>query len=176
MANVWSPLSPLLGEVEICIQWVFCRKFDFGQFLFKTFFDIIKSFGRNQTKFSKNFENQYFCSKNSYFRENPYTNPYVLKKSVFVWIHSYVWQRWASACRGMPYGMKIQSAKCLSHQRFATRRTMSKGFQNNISQLEKKIRRSLLISFHSFCNLKYSLQKFFFNVDAIKLAAYDEQL
>ncbi len=63
--------------------------------------------------------------------------------------------------------------KMLVHQRFAARHMMSKWFQNYISQLEKKIRRSLLVSFHSFCNI---CKKFFFNVDAIKLMAYVEQL
>ncbi len=82
----------------------------------------------------------------------------------------------ASTCCGTPCGMKIRSIKCRSHQRFAERHMMSTGFQNDISQLEKKIRRSLLVVFHSFCNLKYSLQKFFFNVDTIKLVAYAEQL
>ncbi len=74
-----------------------------------------------------------------------------------------------SACRGM----KIRSAKCQSHQRFAVRHMMSKGFQNYISQLEKKTRCSSLVLFHTFCNL---CKKFFFNVDEIKLAAYAEQL
>ncbi len=53
---------------------------------------------------------------------------------------------------------------------------MSKGFQNGISQFEKKIRPSLPISFHSFGNLKKVCKKFFFHVDAIALAAYAEQL
>ncbi len=53
---------------------------------------------------------------------------------------------------------------------------MSKGFQNGISQFEKKIIPSSLISFHSFCNLKKVCKKFFFHVDAIALAAYAEQL
>ncbi len=92
--QMFKALAPLLREIEICIQWVFCRKFNFGQLLFKVFFDIIKSFGRNQVKFSKNYENRYFCSKNPYFRKNPYTDPYALEKSVYVRIHSYVWQHW----------------------------------------------------------------------------------
>ncbi len=58
--------------------------------------------------------------------------------------------------------MKILSTKCRSHKTFAAQHTMSKGFQNDISQLEKKIGRSSLVSFHSFCNLKYSLQNFFY--------------
>ncbi len=53
---------------------------------------------------------------------------------------------------------------------------MSKGFQNVISQFEKKIRLSSPISFHSFCNLMKVCKKFFFHVDAIALAAYAEQL
>ncbi len=68
----------------------------------------------------------------------------------------------ASTCRGMLYYMKIWSEKCWSHQRFAAQHRMSKGFQNCISQFEKKIRWSSFVSFHSFCNLKYSLQKIIF--------------
>ncbi len=71
----------------MCIQRVFCRKFNFGQLLFKAFFDIIKSFGRNRVKFSKNFDNPYF-------RENSYSNPYAFEKSIYVRIHLYVCQHW----------------------------------------------------------------------------------
>ncbi len=53
---------------------------------------------------------------------------------------------------------------------------MSKGFQNGISQFEKKIRPSSTISVHCFGNLKKVCKKFFFHVGAIALAAYVEQL
>ncbi len=53
---------------------------------------------------------------------------------------------------------------------------MNKGFQNGISQFEKKIRPSSLISFQSFGNLKMVCKKFFFHVDVIALATYAEQL
>ncbi len=53
---------------------------------------------------------------------------------------------------------------------------MSKGFQNGISQFEKKIRPSSPISFHSYGNLKKVCKKFFFHVDAIAWATYAEQL
>ncbi len=39
----------------------------------------------------------------------------------------------ASVCRRMPSGVKIRSAKCWSHQRFAAQHIMSKWFQNHIS-------------------------------------------
>ncbi len=61
----------------------------------------------------------------------------------------------ASSCRGIT----IRSAKCRSHQRFAGWHMMSRESQNYISYLEKKIRRSLLVSFPSFCNLR---KRFFF--------------
>ncbi len=51
----------------------------------------------------------------------------------------------------------------------------SKRFQNGISQFDKKIRQSSLVSFHSFCNPKVC-KNFFFHVDTITLAAYTEQL
>ncbi len=41
---------------------------------------------------------------------------------------------------------------------------------------KKKIKPSSPISFHSFGNLKKVCKKFFFDVDAIALAAYAEQL
>ncbi len=53
---------------------------------------------------------------------------------------------------------------------------MNKGFQNGISQFEKKITPTLPISFHSFGNLKKVCKTFFFHVDMIALAAYTEQL
>ncbi len=53
---------------------------------------------------------------------------------------------------------------------------MNKGFQNGISQFEKKITPSSPISFHSFGNLKKVCKKLFFHVDAIALAAYAKQL
>ncbi len=52
---------------------------------------------------------------------------------------------------------------------------MNKGFQNGISQFEKKIRPSSPISFHSFGYLKKVCKKLFFHVDAIALTAYAEQ-
>ncbi len=51
---------------------------------------------------------------------------------------------------------------------------MNKGFQNGISQFEKKITPSSPISFYSFSNLKKVCKKFFFHVDMIALAAYAE--
>ncbi len=56
------------------------------------------------------------------------------------------------------------------------RHMMNKGFQNGISQFEKKITPSSPISVHSFGNLKKVCKKFFFHVDIIALAAYAEQL
>ncbi len=39
--NLWSSLAPLLGKIDICAHWVFCRKLNSEQFLCETFFDII---------------------------------------------------------------------------------------------------------------------------------------
>ncbi len=44
MANLWRSLAPLLGEIEICLHWVFCRKFNLKQLLFAAFFYIIGTF------------------------------------------------------------------------------------------------------------------------------------
>ncbi len=43
----------------------------------------------------------------------------------------------------------------------ATWHMISKGFQNGISQFEKKIRQHSPVSFHSFCNLKKVYKKLF---------------
>ncbi len=43
-SNLWSPLPPLLGYIEVCLRWVFRRKFNSAQFLFKAFFDTINNF------------------------------------------------------------------------------------------------------------------------------------
>ncbi len=53
---------------------------------------------------------------------------------------------------------------------------ISKGFQNGISQFEKKIRQSSPVSFHRFCNLKMVCKNILFHVDKIVLVAYAEQL
>ncbi len=37
----WSPYHPLLGEIDICAPWVFCRKLNSKRFLFEAFFYII---------------------------------------------------------------------------------------------------------------------------------------
>ncbi len=41
MANFWSSLALLLRKIDICAQRGFCRKYNFGQLLIKTFFEII---------------------------------------------------------------------------------------------------------------------------------------
>ncbi len=82
-------------------------------------------------------------------------------------------------CVGMPFNAarpKNLIGKLLVPSKEVARHLMNKGFQNGISQLEKQIRPSSPISFHSFGNLKKVCKKFFFHVDAIALAACAEQL
>ncbi len=43
--NLWSFLVPLLEETNICVHWLFCRKFNARQLLFEAFSDIIGNFG-----------------------------------------------------------------------------------------------------------------------------------
>ncbi len=90
----------------------------------------------------------------------------------------YMWTLRLLGC-GMPFDAawpKNSIGKLLVPSKEVARHMMSKGFQNGISQFEKKIRQSSPVSFHSFCNLKKVCKKLFFHVDAIALAAYDEQL
>ncbi len=90
----------------------------------------------------------------------------------------YMWTLCRLGC-GMPFDAawpKNLIGKLSVPSKEAARHMMSKGFQNGISQFEKKIRPSSPISFHSFCNLKKVCKKLFFHVDAIALAAYAEQL
>ncbi len=43
--NLWSPLAPLLEEIDMCVHYLFCRKFNAQQLLFEAFSDIIGNFG-----------------------------------------------------------------------------------------------------------------------------------
>ncbi len=91
--------------------------------------------------------------------------------------HKYIWMLCRLGC-GMPFDaapLKNLIGKLSIPLNEAAQHMMAKGFQNSISQFEKKIRQSSLVSFHSFCNLKKVCKKFFFLVDAIALAAYAEQ-
>ncbi len=92
--------------------------------------------------------------------------------------HKYMWTLRRLGC-GMPFDAarpKNSIGKLLVPSKEAARHMMSKGFQNDISHFEKKIKPSSPILFHSFGNLKKVCKKFFCHVDAIALAAYAEQL
>ncbi len=45
LVNLWSPLAPLPGEIDLVRLRIFCRKFNFQQVLFEVFFDVIGIFG-----------------------------------------------------------------------------------------------------------------------------------
>ncbi len=76
----------------------------------------------------------------------------------------------------MPCGIKIWSPKCRSHQMFAMRHMMSKGFKIASASWRKKSdevhrsRSTVFVTWSIVC------EKFVFNVYAITLAAYVEQL
>ncbi len=57
--NLWSPLGPLLREIDMCAYGVFCRKFNSQQFLFEAFFDIFDIFGSVQPK--ANLPSPFLC-------------------------------------------------------------------------------------------------------------------
>ncbi len=63
------PTSIAGGEIEMCVHWVFCRKFDLIQFLFEAFFNIIGTFGSGQFKSEPTFPFQYIIKylRNSKF-------------------------------------------------------------------------------------------------------------
>ncbi len=92
--------------------------------------------------------------------------------------HKYMWMlRWLGY--GMPFDAaqpKNSIRKLSVPSKEASRHMMRKGFQNGISQFEKKIRPSSPFSFYSFGDLKKVCKKLFFHVDVIALAAYAEQL
>ncbi len=53
-------LVPFLGESEICVHSVSCRKFNnFNQLLIEAFFHIIETFGNIQPQCEPTFSNQY---------------------------------------------------------------------------------------------------------------------
>ncbi len=83
--------------------------------------------------------------------------------------HKYMWTLCWFSC-GMPFDAaqpKNLISKLSVPSKEAAWHMMSKGFQNGISQFEKKIRQSSPVLFHSFCNLKKVCKKFFFHVDVI---------
>ncbi len=41
--NLWRPLTPVLGKIEICAIWILCRKFN-CELLYEAIFDLIYSF------------------------------------------------------------------------------------------------------------------------------------
>ncbi len=55
LGNLQSLLVPLLGEIIICDQRVFCMKFNF-RLLFEAFFDIIVIFNSIQPSISADFK------------------------------------------------------------------------------------------------------------------------
>ncbi len=57
--NLWSPIAPLLEEIDICAHWVFCRKFNSEELLFETFLDINNIFGSIQPCSASTFQFQY---------------------------------------------------------------------------------------------------------------------
>ncbi len=78
--------------------------------------------------------------------------------------YKYMWTLRRLSC-GMPFDVtrpKNSIGKLSVPSKEATRYVMSKGFQNGISQFEKKVRPSSPISFHSCGNLKKVCKKFFF--------------
>ncbi len=48
MSNCARDITPLLGEMKICVHHVFCRKFNFEQLLHEALFDIIGTLGSVQ--------------------------------------------------------------------------------------------------------------------------------
>ncbi len=54
-----SFLVPPSVEIDTCIHWVFCKKFNSKQLLFKQCFDIIGNFGSLQAKSESTFPIQY---------------------------------------------------------------------------------------------------------------------
>ncbi len=53
--NFPHPIAPLLGETDVCDQWLFCTKFNAQQLLFETFIDIMRIFGSVETLIKSTF-------------------------------------------------------------------------------------------------------------------------
>ncbi len=74
--NLSITIAPLLREVDICAQWLFCMKFNFAQFLFEQFFDIIDNFDSLQPKNESTFPVQYTIIFETYRSfEHPSSTP-----------------------------------------------------------------------------------------------------
>ncbi len=92
--------------------------------------------------------------------------------------HKHMWMLHRLGC-SMPFDVewpKNSIRKLSVPSKEAAQHMMNKGFQNGISQFEKKITPSWPISLNSFGNLEKVCAKFFFHVNVIALAAYAEQL
>ncbi len=79
--------------------------------------------------------------------------------------YKYMWMLRRLGC-GMPFNPvrpKNSIGKLSVPLKEAARHIMSKGFQNGISQFEKKIRQSSPVLFHSFYNLKKVYKKIIFS-------------
>ncbi len=64
--QTWSPLAPLMEEIDICEYWSSCRKFHSQQLLFKAFFDIIDIFGTVEPYSEFTFPFQYIIIFQTY--------------------------------------------------------------------------------------------------------------
>ncbi len=38
--NLWRPLAPLLGEMDVCAHWLVCTEFNAQQLLFEAYLDL----------------------------------------------------------------------------------------------------------------------------------------
>ncbi len=59
--NFSSPLAPLLGEIEMCVHWLFCMKFNSQQLLFEQFFDLTCNFTYFLIPMYNNILRDHFC-------------------------------------------------------------------------------------------------------------------
>ncbi len=53
--DLWSSLAPLMWEIHLCAQQLFCTKFISEQHLFETIFDILRIFGITEPQSESNF-------------------------------------------------------------------------------------------------------------------------
>ncbi len=108
--NLWRPLAPLLGKIDICAFEFFCVKFNSEQFLFKAFFDVIGIFYRITSYTS----HHYHCIIGRTDMCSTYRQHFVYQQGQkMVYVHTRILQCFTWAGRIEERVQLVHIAKCL---------------------------------------------------------------
>ncbi len=117
--DLWSPLAPLMGEIDLCAQELFCMKFNSEQILFEPFFNVLRIFGITELQSESNrpFLRFYrywslepltpLMGRSDFFVWNSISNNFYSK---LFWCDAYFWQRWVPKLIQFPISLRYKSA------------------------------------------------------------------